>query len=58
MIWLADQEEIACQQQLERQQEEEEVTIVVDTARDESLQLKEDNYCGGIGGCAAVKTIE
>jgi len=44
MIWLANLEEMACQQQLERQQEEEEVTIVIDTARDESLQPKEDNY--------------
>jgi hypothetical protein len=35
---------MACLQQLERQQEEEEVTIVIDTAGDESLQLKEDNY--------------
>ena len=47
MIWLADQEEIACQQQLERQQkqqEEEEVTIVMDTVEDQSLQAKEDDY--------------
>jgi hypothetical protein len=44
MIWFANQEEMACQQQLERQQEEEEVTIVIGTAGDESLQPKEDDY--------------
>jgi hypothetical protein len=44
MIWLANQKEMVCQQQLERQQEEEEIAIVIDTAGDKSLQLKEDDY--------------
>jgi hypothetical protein len=35
---------MAHRQQLERQQKEEEVTILVDTVGDESLRPKEDDY--------------